>query len=132
LHERMGILDKLKHFHLGKKHELDLPEPDNPPPAADIPQSLDPEPLVGVTHGGLVDPKPMEGPGQIEPPQPFTTPAGPPEPSPVAPTPTGMNLERDVQVVIAKLDTLRAQLDNVLQRLERIEQKSNDKKEVKW
>ncbi|MDP6293832.1 MAG: hypothetical protein QGG83_03670 [Candidatus Woesearchaeota archaeon] len=131
----MGILDRLKHFHLRKQNDLDLPEPDNPPPAADSAPAIDPEPLVGVTHGGLVDPKPPDM-GAFnpppEPPQPFTTPAGPPEPNPVAPSPPMMNVERDVQVVIAKLDTLRAQLENVLQRLERIEQKSNDKKDAQW
>jgi|GEM_PF-6835974 len=38
--------------------------------------------------------------------------------------------DKDLELISAKLDVLKAQLDNIMQRLERIERQSQDKQEV--
>lgn len=43
--------------------------------------------------------------------------------------------EKDLELIAAKLDVLKAQLDNILQRLDRIERSAQDKQEpnrVRW
>ncbi|MBI4144195.1 hypothetical protein HY486_03025 [Candidatus Woesearchaeota archaeon] len=104
----MGMLDRLKSLY----HKEDLTLPDEP--KLDLPEPATP----------TFPPEP-----QISRQEPFTTPV---EPRETFQNPSVLNsgMERDMQVIIAKLDTLRAQMDNILQRLERIEQKTGEKSET--
>ena len=112
----MSLLDKLMFW---KKHdEPALPEP---VPSMEPPGMEQPAP-PGMEHLGM----PPSGPGINEPP------AAPPEqhiPAAFAQAEQaqqpqqGMSSDQQMQLISSKLDTIKAQLETVLQRLDRLERK---------
>jgi len=118
----MTVMDKLKFWR--KHEEPEIPEPQMPsmepgatPPGMDQQAGGMPP---GMEHLGM----PPSGPGINEPP------AAPPEqhvPTAFAqleqPAQQGMSTEQQLQLISSKLDTIKAQLETILQRLDRLERK---------
>lgn len=150
----MGLLDKLKFWKKEEPAAFDMgkyPGLEAAPPGAELPGFAPPAGL-GPEAGGLPGmpgempaaggpaPHPEEfGPA---PPPPLVRGPGAPAPSAFAPAlagpaamPTGAaigaapDLTRDMQIVQAKLDTLKALLDSVISKLERIERGQQPKEE---
>lgn len=123
----MGIFDKLKFW----KREEEIPQFDmdrypgveTTPPGAEL-QGMAPPGGRGITE------PPMEdlGPAPLPPSRGM---GGIPAPSAFAPAPSAppYDVSRDMQVVQAKLDTLKALLDSVVGKLERIERAQQPREE---
>jgi hypothetical protein len=117
----MALMDKLKFW---KKEEVppEIPAmPDIPPPMAGQPG---PPPMPGsMEQMGM--PTPM--PGLTEPPQEippaFETPAAP---QAFAQQQQTMSSDQQMQLISSKLDTIKAQLETVLQRFDRLERKNEE------
>jgi hypothetical protein len=95
----MAITDKLA-FWKKKKKEIDFDEPEirevGPPPPGGL--SFD-EPVV----------------------QPHTDPIAPPSLVQPTPAPGSSPLEKDIQIISAKLDAIKSTLDVIVQRLDKLE-----------
>jgi hypothetical protein len=106
----MGVFDFLKRKKEEEMPEIPLEHPGMPSPIPELAESFPGQPPFG-------QPAPM---GQLA----F------PQPSPmVSPPPS---LDRELQLISAKLDTLKAQLDIVIQRLERLERSPEERPIVRW
>lgn len=114
----MGLLDKLKFWKKDEEFTLDKagipelpPEPGSPPQDVGAwgPQTPHPEPLAPLPPGPAGMPERRL----------------PPMEASVHPAMTGPSAERDLhkdlELINAKLDALRATVDNINQRLERME-----------
>ena len=106
----MGLLDKIMFW---KKEEEPLPE--FPAPAEMTP--AEPSAPMGMEHFGM--PRPM--PGVTEPP--VEAPAFAPPQSFQQQQQFAPSTEQQLQLISSKLDTIKAQLETVLQRLDRLERK---------
>ena len=112
----MGLMDKLKFW----KKEEELPEFPRPPEFApseqqspmQVEQMGMPRPVPGITE------PPMEGQTSSPFAQPF------PQPQAFQQQQfAGVSAEQQLQLISSKLDTIKAQLETVLQRLDRLEKK---------
>lgn len=121
----MSIIHKLKFW----KHEEELP------PLPEIPsigEKKIPEP--GHFAGLGIEPLHDESPSFAQPSSPLSFTPTFSAPQPQQPSFAG---DKDFQLLNAKLDTIRAQLENISQRLERIERIANEaqqqeKEVVRW
>ena len=108
----MGIMDKLKFW----KKEEELPEFPKPaefaPPEQQAPMQAEqmgmPRPVPGLTE-------PMEGQ--------TSSPFAQPFPQPQAFQQAAISSDQQLQLISSKLDTIKAQLETVLQRLDRLERR---------
>lgn len=128
----MSVIDKLKFW---KKEEplpapVDLsPQPE--PPGMQQPPGMEqlgaPQPVPGVTEPPGMAPQR----DQFQPPESFPksdalSHAQPPGAAPAS-------HEQQMQLISSKLDTIKAQLETVIQRLDRLEQKQNGRPyEQRW
>jgi hypothetical protein len=112
----MGLIGKLKFW----KKEEEMPS--EFPRAAEYAQGEQHVP-VDVAQMGM--PRPV--PGVTEPPsefgQPQTVPQAFPQPQSFAQQQFAPTTEQQLQLISSKLDTIKAQLETILQRLERLEKK---------
>lgn len=125
---KMGFLDKLKFW----KREEEMPQFDMgkypgleaTPPSAEM-RSFAPPGSAGITEPPQLD---ELGPAPLPPVRGI---GGMPAPSAFAPAPSApaYDVSRDMQVVQAKLDTLKALLDSVIGKLERIERAQPSREE---
>ena len=104
-----------------KKEEIPPPEQ---PPSFDIPSPLEPPRLEEL-------PKDVPDFAKEQfPPQQFGAP--PIQPAFGAPGPTPSDHDKEFQLINAKLDAIRATLDAITQRLERIERTKLEEPAIKW
>ncbi len=117
----MTLMDKLKFWKKEEEAPPDLPSPPEMggPPEAMPPPSLDvmgmPRPMPGVTEPPGAAPTPPTG-------GPFA--AQPEIPKPEAFAQAAAPADQQFQLISSKLDTIKAQLETILQRLDRLEQKN--------
>ena len=93
--------------------EMPMPQ-DLGPPDMGMPQEMKPPGLEGL---GM----PESAPGIDQPPLAPMEPMPSAQPAFAQQQPAGMSTEQQLQLISSKLDTLKAQMDVVLQRLERME-----------
>lgn len=116
----MSFADKLKFW----KKEEEVPEYPRP---ADMSQSEQNMP-AGLEHMGM--PRPM--PGITEPPSEVQQPFMPQAFGQQQQMQTAMSTEQQLQLISSKLDTIKAQLETVLQRLERLERGEERPYQQRW
>lgn len=133
----MAFMDKLKFW---KREETEFPAPRKPagflgkeeevpeyPRAAEIAQPEHHMP-AGMEQMGM--PRPM--PGVTEPPFEQQQPFAPQAFGQQQQTQTSMSTEQQLQLISSKLDTIKAQLETVLQRLERLERGEERPYQQRW
>jgi hypothetical protein len=116
----MSFADKLKFW----KKEEEIPEY---PSAPDIVQPAQHVP-AGMEQMGM--PRPM--PGVTEPPSESQQPFMPQAFGQQQQMQTAMSTEQQLQLISSKLDTIKAQLETVLQRLERLERGEERPYQQRW
>lgn len=135
----MSILDKLQFWKHRETEDFDMgsypaltDRPQQGPPGMDMP----PGAMAGM-HTGMPGENAPSMPGLDDmsqvPPPPMRGLGGQPAPSAFAPAPMqapGPDVGREMQVVNAKLDTLKALLDSVNMKLDRMERAQAPKEEV--
>jgi hypothetical protein len=129
----MGLFDKLKFWKKEEVPEFELgkyPGLEAAPPGTAMPEMAPPG------GPGITEIPHLEELGPVPPPptplgaRPFAPP-GMPAPSAFAPVPSApaQDMTRDMQIVQAKLDTLKVLLDSINARLERMERMQQPKEE---
>ena len=109
----MGMLDKLKFW----KKEEEMPSEYPRPSELSVQEQSAP---MDMEHMGM----PRPAPGITEPPMEPSVPSAA-FPQPQAFQQAAMSSDQQLQLISSKLDTIKAQLETVLQRLERLERKDD-------
>jgi hypothetical protein len=137
----MGLLDKLQFWKRKEEESFDMGSypalTERPAPPAMQGMDMPPGAMAGM-HTGMPGENAPAMPGLDDmsqvPPPPMRGLGGQPAPSAFAPAPIqqpqGPDVGREMQVVNAKLDTLKALLDSVNMKLDRMERAQTPKEEV--